>query len=514
MLSVIFPKLYVQQNTYHKMKIKLLSLIFFIFLISCNRDDFGADTKSSVELSTSSFTTTSITLNYNIKNISGDKYLIYSKSENFDLLNCENKFLLNNSNNIQINNLTPNTKYFFKISYIENNSAKYSNVVSVITKDVSFSTILDKNIGLSPENGSFIYLMNSELDESMSFLFLLTRQIQQYPTEVKKITLHKIDLNGNLIWSKLIQDSPSPGTYKIQLLSDGNVAVLTGKYDQKSTIITKLNPTNGNFIWQKEYPVLDLNGMQSNYISGYSYENNTFKIITGNGHIYDAEELFVDNNGNIISQKTIKTNNWINNAKYLSDGNIINVFKGDKIPENGSVTYEGMINKMNLNNGIQNTILTKYYGDLGGDDSFENFLIKDNNIFVQGFYGGTSGFTDPQKWILKFDMNGEILWQNKQPSRKDFIYQGRDIKINGNNELFCLMHEIYYPNYNAYDYTTLTKFDNNGNLIWTWKSADDFNNERFSSNKVFETNKNEFMITGWKSPGVGSIWIKKIKVNE
>jgi hypothetical protein len=198
----------------------------------------------------------------------------------------------------------------------------------------------------------------------------------------------------------------------------------------------------------------------------------------------------------------------------LSDGNIINVFKGDKIPENGSVTYEGMINKMNLNNGIQNTIWTKYYGDLGGDDSFENFLIKDNNIFVQGFYGGTSGFTDPQKWILKFDMNGEILWQNKQPSRKDFIYQGRDIKINGNNELFCLMHEIYYPNYNAYDYTTLTKFDNNGNLIWTWKSADDFNNERFSSNKVFETNKNEFMITGWKSPGVGSIWIKKIKVNE
>ena len=46
----------------------------------------------------------------------------------------------------------------------------------------------------------------------------------------------------------------------------------------------------------KEYPVLDLDGIQSNYISGYSYENNAFKIITGNGHIYDAEELFVDNN--------------------------------------------------------------------------------------------------------------------------------------------------------------------------------------------------------------------------
>lgn len=496
------------------MKIKLLSLFLFIFLISCNRDDNSIDTKSSIELSILNFTATSITLDYNIKNISGEKYLIYSKSENFDLQNCEKKILLNNSNNIQVNDLTSNTKYFFKISYTENNTIKYSDVISAITKEISFSNILDKDIGLTPENGSFIYLMDSELDESKSFLYLLTRQIQQYPTEVKKITFHKIDLNGNLIWSKLIQDSPSPGTYKIQLLSDGNIAVLTGKYNQKSTIITKLNPTNGNFIWQKEYPVLDLNGMQSNYISGYSYENNTFKIITGNGHIYDAEELFVDNNGNIISQKTIKTNNWINNAKYLSNGNIINVFKGDKIPENGMVTYEGMINEMNFNNGIQNTIWTKYYGDLGGSDSFENFLLKENNIYVQGFYGGTSGFADPQKWILKFDMNGEILWQNKQPSRKDFFYQGKDIKINDNNELFCLMHEIYYPGTTGYSYTTLTKFDINGNLIWMWRSAADFNTEKFSSNNVFETNKNEFIITGQNYSGVGSIWIKKIKVSD
>ena len=111
-------------------------------------------------------------------------------------------------------------------------------------------------------------------------------------------------------------------------------------------------------------------------------------------------------------------------------------------------------------------------------------------------------------------MNGEVLWQNKQPALKDFIYQCRDIKINDNNELFCLMHEIYYPRYNAYDYTTLTKFSSNGNLIWMWKSAEDFNTERFGSNKVFETNKNEFIITGNKSGGVGSIWINKMRVNE
>ena len=494
------------------MKFKLLLLFFFTLFISCNRDDTSSGTENSIELSISTFTATSVTWNYSIKNISGDKYLIYSKSENFDILNYEQKILLNNSNSIHINDLTPNTKYFFKIAQSENNSFTYSNVVSAVTKEVSFLNILDKDIGLLPDSGSFIYLMDSELDGSKSFLFLLTKQIKQYGS-VKKITLHKADLNGNLIWSKLIQDSPSPYTYKIQFLSDGNIAVLTGSNNQKATFITKLDPISGSIIWQKEYPVIDLNGMQGNFMLAYSYQNNLMKIITSGGS--EFEELWVNNDGVVTSHKTIKaTNNVINRATYADDGNLFDIFKGDKIPENGSVTYEGMVQKININNGIATKLWSKYYGDFGGDDLFDNHVLKNNNIYIQGYYGGTSGFADPNKWILKLDMNGEVLWQNKQPARKDFIYQGRDIKINDNNELFCLMHEIYYPRYNAYDYTTLTKFSSNGNLIWMWKSAEDFNTERFGSNKVFETNKNEFIITGNKSGGVGSIWIKKMKVNE
>lgn len=504
------------------MKYKILKLFLFLFLISCNsnRDDIIIST-SSIELSISSFTTTSVNLNYNLNNTSGEKYLIYSKFENLDLQNFEKKVLLTNLNNIEINNLVPNTKYYFKISYTENNSVKYSNVVSAITKEFSFSVLLDKNIGLTPETGSFIYLMDSELDISKTNIYLLTRQIQQYPTEVKKITLHKIDLNGNLLWSKLIQDSNSPSVnvnyngHKIQFLSDQNIAVITGKFDQKATIITKINPNNGNEIWKKEFPLINADGYQSNTIFGYSYQNNVMKIITGPGDWHNSEEIFISNDGNIISQRTIiqnPNNHAIMNGKYLNDGSLISVWAQNQYPQNGTWTVEGCIRKFDLSSSISNTTWSKFYGDYGGDDGFQNYLLKDNNIYVQGFYGGNSGFVDPQKWILKLDMNGEILWQNKQPSRTDFIYEGRDIKIDDNNELFCLMHEIYYPNYNAYDYTSLTKFDSNGNLIWIWKSAPDFNTERFSSNKVFETNNNEFMITGDKSSGVGSIWIKKIKV--
>ena len=158
------------------MKYKILKLFLFLFLISCNsnRDDIIIST-SSIELSISSFTTTSVNLNYNLNNTSGEKYLIYSKFENLDLQNFEKKVLLTNLNNIEINNLVPNTKYYFKISYTENNSVKYSNVVSAITKEFSFSVLLDKNIGLTPETGSFIYLMDSELDISKTNIYLLTR---------------------------------------------------------------------------------------------------------------------------------------------------------------------------------------------------------------------------------------------------------------------------------------------------------------------------------------------------
>lgn len=495
------------------MKYKILKLFLFLFLISCNsnRDDIAIST-SSIELSISSFTTTSVNLNYNLNNTSGEKYLIYSKFENLDLQNFEKKILITNLNNIEINNLVPNTKYYFKISYTENNSVKYSNIVSAITKEVSFSVLLNKNIGLTPESGSFIYLMDSELDISKTNIYLLTKQIQHNTTEVKKITLHKIDLNGNVLWSKLIQDSNSPYTYKIQLMSDGNIAVLTGKYDQKTTIITKVNPSNGSIFWQKEYPLIDSDGFSSTIVLGYTYQNSIFKIITSGPN--NKEELFVKNDGTILSQKNLITdNNITNQITYLDDNYIISVSGGDKNPYDGSVTSDGMIRKMNISNGFVNAIWTKYYGDFGGNDTFTNYLISDNNIFIQGYYGGTSGFTDPQKWVLRTDMNGEILWQNKQPSRADFIYEGRDIKINENKELLCLMHEMYFPYSNVYDYTSLTKYDSNGNLIWIWKSAPDFNTERFYSNKVFETNNNEFIITGAKSSDVGSIWIKKIKVN-
>lgn len=319
---------------------KLLYFIIITQLISCNNRNEDIETKKEqFEISINDVSNNSISVNYKIQNINSEKFLLGSESENFDLQNFEIKIpITNNEGTLKIDNLSPNKKYYFKGAY----NSKYSNLVSAITKEVTFSTLLDKNIGLNPVNGNFIYLMYSELNPSKTYLYLITRQIQQYPTQGKTVELHKLDLNGNLIWTKLIQDYDSPSLsvnnngFKIQFLSDNNIAVITGKWDQTATILTKVNPASGDIIWQKEYPLLNEDGLQSNTIFGYSYQNSTIKIITNPGDWQNAEEIFINNNGNILSQRTIKqnVNNFaMMNAKYLNDGSVISVSAQNQYPK-------------------------------------------------------------------------------------------------------------------------------------------------------------------------------------
>lgn len=497
---------------------KILLFIIAVILFSCNNED--TDQQELFEISVSAIKDNSILINYKTRNLNSEKYLLIGKTENLSNDNFEIKIpIQDNENQIIVDQLLPNTKYYFKGIH----NALSSNTISAVTKEVSFSVLLDKNLGINPESGYYLYLMHSEVDPTNSFIYLLTRQISQ-GGNVKKIILHKSDMAGNILWSTLIQDSNSPSVnvwhngYKIQFLSDNKIAIITGKSNQKATIITKMEPTNGNMIWQKEYPLLDIDSYQSNSIFGYSYHNNLIKIITGPGDWQNNEEIFIDNNGSIISQKTIiknQNNHAIMNGKYMNDGTVISIDKQDQYPNNGLWTYEGSIRKFNIS-GIQSeTLWSKFYGDHGGDDSFENYIIKENHFIIDGFYGGNNGYTDKQHWLLKTDFNGNIIWQNKLLAKQYFIYHGLDFFSNSQNEYFSLMNEMFAPTFPQYNIITLTKFDNNGNFLWEWSDGKGANADSFTANRAFELSNGEYLITGQRTDniGIGEIRLLKIKVN-
>src|SRR5690606_22475810 len=156
-----------------------------------------------------------------------------------------------------------------------------------------------------------------------------------------------------------------------------------------------------------------------------------------------------------------------------------------------------------------------YYGDYGGDDSFDNFLIKDNNIFIDGFYGGNNGYADNQHWLLKTDLTGNIIWENKLPVKQYFIYNGLDFFSDNQNNFYSLMNEMYAPTFPQYNIITLTKFDENGNFLWEWNDGVGYNTDTFIANKAFDLSNNEFLIVGDRSTnqtGLGNIRFLKIKV--
>lgn len=504
---------------------KLLFLIIIFQIISCTNRNEEVNTPNDLfEISINDINFNTVSIYYKIQNITAEKFLIGSQSEDFDIQSSEIKIpITNNEGILQIDHLLNNKKYYFKGVY----NSKKSNTVSAITKEVGFTTLLDKNIGLNPLNNNFIYLMYSALDSEKTYVYLMTRQIQHYSIQVKKVELHKLDLSGNLIWTRLIQDFDSPSLsasnngFKIQFLSDGNIAAITGKWDQTATIVTKVNPTNGDVIWRKEYPLINKDGLQGNKIYGYSYQNSTIKIITNPGDWQNAEEIFINNDGNIILQRTIKqnVNNFaIMNAKYLNDGSIISVSAQNQFPQNSLWTYEGCIRKFDLSNSNSNALWSKFYGDYGGDDSFDNYIIKDDNLYIDGYYGGSSGYSDNQHWILKTDLIGNILWQNKLPVKKSFIYQGLDLFVDNENNSFSLMNEMYAPVGVAplYNIISLTKLDKNGNFLWEWNDGKGNNTDTFIANSAFQLNNGEFLITGERSSnqtGNGEIRFLKIKVN-
>lgn len=503
------------------------NLIYILLvLLGCSKNDISENTNDieSINIAIESQANNNINLSYNIKNISENSFLIYSKSGELDYQNYENIISLNNnSGTISVGNLTFNTTYYFKVFYLKNNTPKYSNQTSATTKEIVFNLTTNTTVNILPESGNFIYLMDSELDESKNYLYLLTRQLSQYRSNNEKVELTKIGLQGNILWKTLIQNfqsftlGSSIEGHKIQLLSDGNIAIITTKESRNIIMLTKISQI-GNLIWQKEIPVnINYNNVNFNVplISGYSYKNDLIKIIVGSGKIYSAEETFINNKGEIIEQNTITTSDndeWISNAKYLDDETLINIGGGDLHPNDALVSYDGLIQKFTISSENYQNIWIKLYGEYGGDDYFEKFIIKNNFIYINGHYGNTSGSNEKQKWVIKFDNEGDIIWEHKSPIKNDFIYQGKYICVSDNGDLLSLMHEIYYPRTPIYDITTLTKYNNNGDLIWIYVDGEEFNTERFTSNKVFEINNTDYIITGNNSENVGSVWIKRIRI--
>jgi hypothetical protein len=220
------------------------------------------------------------------------------------------------------------------------------------------------------------------------------------------------------------------------------------------------------------------------------------------------KELVLDNNGELKSQRTIgsfddRSVMWY--LKYDDVGNLFNYGNIDIKPNDGLLSWNAWLEKYDLNN---NLIWNENYGIYGGDDSADNILIDNDGLVIVGKNGHQNGFDGESKWIIKTNSNGELIWDFKE-TRKDFIYQGKDIIKDIDNGYISLFFDIYFPNSHVYNIVSVIKADINGNIIWKYYDGEDFNDDSFQPYKIFVTGEKEYTIFGIKE---GFLWVKRIKV--
>jgi hypothetical protein len=171
------------------------------------------------------------------------------------------------------------------------------------------------------------------------------------------------------------------------------------------------------------------------------------------------------------------------------DGNIL--VGGDKTLENGD--NEAFLLKLNINTG--DTLWMKYYNSHATNFVRSIIELPNGDVLVNAD-GDSLNTSRPNKSIIKTNSEGEIIWHKDYYD--EFRYsEGGNMIVLSTGEL--LMSYRVYPWGWDYPYTTLTKLDSEGNIIWTNPYYYGFVGG--SAERVVETTEGNYMLFGEKDTG-------------
>jgi hypothetical protein len=232
-----------------------------------------------------------------------------------------------------------------------------------------------------------------------------------------KIVIQKYSLDGTLIWVEQIQN-PADTSYTPRSLGLANDTCLFiaayKEYDYPApgddviftTTLSQLYAykSNGNQLWQREFNP----NTEINWFAYDIFVHNNTAFLFANNSSFINRLVKVDINNNL----TINTNtgilNGINDVQLTPDNNLIII---------AWTRYR--ISKVNLSGSL---IWTQQYGtnlpsNVSGDEMKATIQDSAGNIYITGrHYGlnyGTPSYTNADILTLKYDNNGNLIWQNR-----------------------------------------------------------------------------------------------------
>lgn len=299
--------------------------------------------------------------------------------------------------------------------------------------------------------------------------------------------------------------------------SQGNVYLggtsFTSRGNGDTDIVVSKIDANGNLIWSREF-----NGTASDkdilrdmavdstgnvYLTGYTY---SLASDGSNWRSYDYITLKYDTNGNQLWKRNyehrVAYNDYARSLKIDGAGNVY--VTGMSWDENVFADFATL--KYDTNG---NLIWAKRFSTALGDSGYEVEVDALGNVFVTGISQGGAPGSSENILTIKYDANGNELWQNVYNSPTDESDEGFEIELDGLGNVYVLGESYidFYPKVvlhkinetdgstvwsKTYDYTgtvegtnpTAMDLDDQGNIIITGianLSAEPYNVDAFTS---------------------------------
>lgn len=252
--------------------------------------------------------------------------------------------------------------------------------------------------------------------DSTNHVYLLQREYLGYYKS--KIVLQKYALNGALVWSEQIQNlaDTSYRPLSLALVNDTCLFMTAYKeydypeYDSDVEYTTSISHlyayhSNGNLLWQRVFDP-DTEIQTFNY-DLFVYKDTAFFFASNASEINRLVK--VDINNNLLLNISTGVINGINKDIQLTPDN--------QLLMTAYIHYR--VSKVDLNGSL---IWTQVYGtnlpsNHTGDQMRSTIQDAADNIYITGkHYGlnyGTPSYTNADILTLKYDSNGNLIWENR-----------------------------------------------------------------------------------------------------
>jgi len=288
--------------------------------------------------------------------------------------------------------------------------------------------------------------------------------------ELNRIILAGLNKEGDTLWTKhyftdsTVVNFTSPFIEK----SEDGFLVLAGtienpqlESDNKNAYMMKVD-VNGNLIWQKTYGGPKVNGIRS------------FKKTPDNGFILGGYSRNEDDSGDFYLIKTDPDGEMEWEA-HLGGTGYQSGYSVDFTPDGGYV-ISGRAGDPHFPFAIDiavakcdslgNQLWYKVYGGEYNNDAPHSILsLTDGNMVIAGAMGNEnfSYSKNRDAYLIKIDQEGEVIWENVYDEEYTTVHASNIVEAPDGN---IVVAGIRYPNSDDAHNSTLSKFNENGELIW------------------------------------------------